>query len=200
MKARLVILGLLVVLVGLIWSKRVQHTVVAAQPVQTEDVIPVDVTDREPATASEDIEAAKSGSTDDSAKDAVIGNTNGFVAETDSQTQLPLAEKIPPADKILDQVKKDPHATPPALVQFSLDLGDKMDAAQNSEPKARALFQELEDCTLGGAQQGRNSIQALCLLNAKRLGNTFPSLARDYEQLERRSDPRTVDMIHGMAL
>lgn len=190
MKSRLVFVLLFAALVGLIWSKRFGVTSgdrapAAAEQAESVAEVPAETEAESPPVALPSPQPV---------------DPRGFVAETEPAARLPLKEKIPPAEALREQVAKNPHGTPAALTGFSIALGEKMDAAQKSEAEAKAFFNELEDCTLGREQQGRHSIQALCLLNAKRLGHAFPSLARDYEELERRSDPRTVDIIHGMSL
>jgi hypothetical protein len=196
LKSRIVVVLLFAALVGLIWSKRFGMT--------NDERPPASVSDQSAEAATEDAAVTEAALPEEPVEPAAPPlqpvDPRGFVAETEPAARLPLKEKIPSGDTMREQVSKNPHGTPTALTGFSIALGEKMEAAQKSEPEAKALFQELQDCTLGTEQQGRHSIQALCLLNAKRLGQSFPALARDYEDLERRSDPRTVDLIHGMSL
>jgi hypothetical protein len=109
--------------------------------------------------------------------------------------QPPLREIMPSKEQLRREVEADPHETPRALLDFSVSLFDREVLGLQSEDKARALLSELETCTLGPEQKGMHSLQAICLMTARRLKNTYPGLASHYDQLEHQADPQAVRLM-----
>ncbi len=107
-------------------------------------------------------------------------------------------EITPSREEMARQVEADPHVTPEALLKFSVSLSEKQEQALKSEETAKSFLSEMESCAL--EQKGRYSIQALCLLNAKRMEKVYPSLSGDYRRLEQLTDPKVVTIMKGMAL
>jgi hypothetical protein len=106
-------------------------------------------------------------------------------------------QEAPSREEIRQAVMANPHATPPPLIAFSVAVGRKMALGLQSEDKALLLFSELEECALGADLKGSRSVQAVCILNAKRLRTKYPVLASRYEGLEQQADPSAVKMMHA---
>lgn len=73
----------------------------------------------------------------------------------------------------------DPHAPPPALVQFADELAQRLQGALDAPELAIRLFSELSQCVL--AKEGRADsppvqIQALCLATARILARDEPGI------------------------
>jgi hypothetical protein len=84
----------------------------------------------------------------------------------------------PTLAKVAEEVRQDPHSTPPSLLRFASDLGAQMNEAIQSESSAKAFFSQLEECIRGqGGQATAKSAQAICLSDAKRLGSRYESLS-----------------------
>jgi hypothetical protein len=60
------------------------------------------------------------------------------------------------------------------------------------------LIGELRTCALD--HNGAQSVQALCLLNAKRLAQQYSGLEVDYHSLEGQADPRVVKIMSSLPL
>jgi hypothetical protein len=104
--------------------------------------------------------------------------------------QPPVDQIAPPLKTLREEVAQNPHQTPIALLQFAQDLGDRLEAAEKSEPEARKFFDELETCVLNGAQA--QSTRALCLANAKRLAGKYAAFGDRVTALKEKADPDIV--------
>src|SRR5262249_30351475 len=109
-------------------------------------------------------------------------------------------EITPSGEDLRREVADNPHTTPIGLVRFSVELYEKQTEALKSEETAHTFFSELENCALGPEQKGLHNVQALCLLNAKRLQKAYPSLAREYDRLESQAEPDAVRLMSDMRL
>lgn len=98
-----------------------------------------------------------------------------------------VAQLIPPVAKLREEVAASPHTTPPSLVRFALDLGQRLQAAEKSESEATLFFGELETCVMDKAQV--HSARAMCLMNAERLTQTFSGLQARAVSLRQRVEP-----------
>src|SRR5665213_1288724 len=96
--------------------------------------------------------------------------------------EKPLSALVPDKKTVREEVERDPHSTPPSLLKFSVELNHKQIAALLSEDRATAFLTELKTCAL--EKESLNSVQALCLLNAKRLAKSYPALQNEYQSLE----------------
>jgi hypothetical protein len=116
-----------------------------------------------------------------------------------SATPEPYASKprlnqvIPTLEEIRNEVTEDPHNTPKSLIGFSIDIGERMRSVKN-ESEATDLFREFEDCLFHKSNSSAQSIQALCLLNARRLSDQYKDLKNSYVALATRADRRVLEM------
>lgn len=120
--------------------------------------------------------------------------------QNETQGALPLASNptartesvkvIPPRNEDLrEEVKADPHVTPPSLVKFAANVGERMKLALQSETEAASFFNELEDCLSESGDSVSPSAQALCLNEARRLSLRFTSLAKRFEKVSGAAEP-----------
>lgn len=109
----------------------------------------------------------------------------------------PVTKLAPSLQALRQQVSSNPHDTPQALVEFSVALSEKMRLAFDSEPEAGRLMGEFEECALGPDLKGNSSVQALCILNARRLQLKYTSLASRYQEIQTRSDPRARELMQA---
>lgn len=115
-----------------------------------------------------------------------------------SPVEKTIKELAPTVESVRDEVAGDPHVTPKAILDFSIALGQKMEQAEVSEDAARKFFSELEECVLTEGQTTAHSVQALCLLNAKRLAKKYSTLQTNLERLEVKAHPEAVRLTKGM--
>ena len=115
-----------------------------------------------------------------------------------SAARVPVAALMPSKEALRADVGLDPHVTPKALLKFSVDVYNKMAVAKANETAAKDLIAELKTCALD--RDGAHSVQALCLLNAKRLANQYPGFAADYHSLEGQADPQVLKIMSSLPL
>ncbi len=96
--------------------------------------------------------------------------------------------KTPTKEDIRKQVQANPHITPMALVEFSVQISDKMELAMASAESAKVLFAELDACATNKVEA--TAIQAICIVNARRIHNKFPET--DFKKLIRNANPESV--------
>jgi hypothetical protein len=113
------------------------------------------------------------------------------------QASKTVRQEAPSLERVRQAVVDNPHVTPLPLIEFSVSIGRKMEVALESEDKARSLFAEFEECALGADLKGSQTVQALCILNAKRLSARYSDLADRYQDLEKRSDPAAVRLMQA---
>ncbi len=101
----------------------------------------------------------------------------------------PVTALAPTLEKMRDEVTKNPHVPPPSLVAFSVALAPRLDEALKWPGKAEEFYGELRDCVEGPSQRGAKSIQALCLINLRRLGDKIPALRERARATWERADP-----------
>ena len=107
----------------------------------------------------------------------------------------PLITLIPKSEAIYDEVKKNPHDTPKAILSFAASVGKKMSLALKSDDEAARLMSEFESCVNGNTSQINTSIQAICLSSAKRLSEKKTNLSESYQKILDRSDPEVRRLI-----
>jgi hypothetical protein len=77
--------------------------------------------------------------------------------------------------------------TPPSILSFSLELGERFDRAANSAEESERFMRELDECATEDARDtGARlpSVRALCLLNARHLSEQRPELKNAYSVIE----------------
>ena len=106
---------------------------------------------------------------------------------------------MPPTTSTLrEEVKKDPHSTPPSLLRFAVDIGVRMKAAKTNNAEAQKLLGELKTCVT--SDQDGNSparARALCLVSARELAQQWPSMPEmkdDVEKLVKGTDPQIIEL------
>lgn len=117
---------------------------------------------------------------------------------TPEATGRTVRELAPSREDLRQEVAKNPHDTPVSLLSFSAGLYERTAAALQDPAAAETLFEELQDCVTGTDQKGKTSVQAICMLNARRLHEKHESLSRRYENLERQADPKILDLMQGL--
>ena len=115
-------------------------------------------------------------------------------------SNLPLTKVMPDKKTLRDEVAENPEETPKALLAFSVDIAQRMEAASPSPAASLRLFGELEECVLENdkTHEPARAAQALCLLNANRLGLRSNELKSRYKDLENRANPDVVKLTHVM--
>jgi hypothetical protein len=100
---------------------------------------------------------------------------------------------VPNLKEVREQIAKDPHQTPPALLKFARDLAEKTEAAKRSPEKAKTLFETLENCLQGGKDPSESTpvaAQTLCITTAEELTKLYPQeFSSRLKQLEENASP-----------
>lgn len=99
----------------------------------------------------------------------------------------PLARVIPSSATVRAEVARNPHVTPPSILSFSLELGERFDRALRSSEESEKLMRELEKCATEDVRntgERLQSVRALCLLNARHLSEQRPELKNAYSVIE----------------
>jgi hypothetical protein len=177
--------ALLGILTYMAWPKAAQSLSASAATASS----PVEYS---PGTVMPDLEASSSAT---SAAPSAAAKVPAFKTATAS---LPLVDSIPSKDDLRKDVALDPHATPQGLLKFSVVLFQKQKAAKADGGVAKAFFEELQSCAL--AHESAQSVQVLCLLNAKRLAKQYSSLENGMRDLETRADTAAVTQMQHMPL
>lgn len=102
------------------------------------------------------------------------------IDEAGAQFEQPLWQDFPKIEEVREEVARDAHSTPQALLLFSLSLGERLDAAVGSKAKTDALYAELEKCFVGEEHHTLESVRSLCFLNARRLAENDPDLRQKF--------------------
>ncbi|HEX4923435.1 MAG TPA: hypothetical protein VFV50_05095 [Bdellovibrionales bacterium] len=106
----------------------------------------------------------------------------------------PVREATPSLAKLRDEVDKNSHGTPPSLMRFSDEVGERVAQVRN-ERQASDLFVELEDCLTKPKDKNAHSVQAVCLINARDLSQKYESLREPYRALVKKSNPTVVKLV-----
>lgn len=104
-------------------------------------------------------------------------STNTNASENTTKTES-VTSQIPPISKIREEVAKDPHATPPALLEFASYMATRMEPALKSPQAAKELLGELRDCVANN-NDFYPPIKATCAINTLRLIETHGEKAID---------------------
>lgn len=115
----------------------------------------------------------------------------------DADAGMPAPVQPPTADALRDDVARDPHSAPAALIEYAEKLAPKMEAAEASVDKAREFLAELRDCVMDQPQSGARPVQALCLANAAELAELHPELKGMYETISKNAPPAVVELLEA---
>jgi hypothetical protein len=101
---------------------------------------------------------------------------------------------LPTVRQVQEEAARDPHAPSRAIVRFSVELQDKIEAALETEAKSNEFFPELDHCATGesSGEAPAESARLLCLSGAGQLAEKYPALRARYENLESRMPDRLV--------
>lgn len=109
----------------------------------------------------------------------------------------PVREATPRLVKLREEAARNPHGTPPSLLMFSDEVGERVAQVRN-EREATALFRELEECLVKPEDPSSHSVQGICLINARDLSRKFEGLRAAYTSLEKKSNPDVVKSIRDL--
>lgn len=96
----------------------------------------------------------------------------------------------PTVERVRQEVKQNPHALPPSLIDFSAKIASLMQKALNSSKEAAEALPKLRGCALAPSADLVESARASCLVNIGRLAKKFPELKHEHESILSAADPR----------
>jgi hypothetical protein len=109
------------------------------------------------------------------------------LAQMPTRIAEPIAAAVPSLEEQRREVEKNPHVTPLSLLRFSDAVQSRIEQQATTDQGAARVFTELEDCVAAPKDKDAHSVQALCLLNARRLSKAHPELAGRYASLRTRA-------------
>lgn len=72
----------------------------------------------------------------------------------------------PSTSKLREEIKADPHRTPPSFLKFARETAVRIEAAKGSPEKTRRLYEELQSCATSEATA---SVREYCRVNAEKI-------------------------------
>lgn len=104
---------------------------------------------------------------------------------TTAMQPKPSLENPPQKEQIREQVRKNPHATPKALLAFAEELANSMQGAFSDRETRYTVSRQLITCARDSTAKGSaQAARALCLYNLERLNQRFPDeLMASYQSL-----------------
>jgi hypothetical protein len=130
-------------------------------------------------------------------KVSVNSEKSGSTVET-VQTIQRVARIAPTQDQVREEVARNPHVTPKSLIFFASKMAQKFKIARTSEQNAREFYQELDECLASPELRGADSTQALCLRDAQRIAQIFPSLHEQFDQLRSEAAPAVLGLLSSL--
>lgn len=102
----------------------------------------------------------------------------------------------PPAlAKLREEVKKDPHETPQALLRFGVDLGVRMQEAKKDKAEAAKLLGELKSCAQPETlDDSPVQARAICLVSARQIEQMWPDLTSMAEEVVSHGDSKALEL------
>lgn len=98
----------------------------------------------------------------------------------------------PPAqERVERQARRSPHEVPEALMEFATRMARRMEDARRSPAAGEAVFEELENCV---REETSDSVRGICLVNAGRLAEVYPSLEGAYRRLKEAAPPELLEL------
>jgi hypothetical protein len=117
----------------------------------------------------------------------------------ESKKTLTLESESPSLDQVRKEAEQNPHQTPPSIIKFAADLGEKMEAARQSEGDAQKLYPELASCAQDiPAKSYASTPRMLCFSDAVELAKQYPSLNRNLDEIKQDLDPDTLKRFNQM--
>jgi hypothetical protein len=136
---------------------------------------------------SEQVEANRQGKDDKDVSESDISDDASPSPAPSNGVSSP-ALRFPTMDEVRAEVAKNPHATPPVLLDFARAMAPKMtEALQSSDPQVvvRMAF-ALKSCAISDSAQAVPQVQSQCLRNLQRLAEAkkdlLPSLGGDLQE------------------
>ncbi len=114
------------------------------------------------------------------------------------ESKPPIEKQIPKLEDVKKEVAADPHKTPRSLIQFSLDLGTKMDIALKSKEASEKMMQELGVCAKGERVKTPPSASAICIQNAYELSEKYSELKKDADSVKEQANSAAQKIFHDM--
>ena len=93
-----------------------------------------------------------------------------------------VVELFPDAEELRQAVAQNPHQTPEGILHFSVAVAQRLENLKTAS-EANQFMSELEDCVARSQAAPANtpgSIESLCLRNAHRARDKFPTLSGRY--------------------
>ncbi|MCM2277579.1 MAG: hypothetical protein NDJ89_05835 [Oligoflexia bacterium] len=103
-------------------------------------------------------------------------------AQAESLFRTPV--NIPELPRVRDEIAREPHVTPPALVSFGAELGARLTIALESESHAREFLTQLKACVEPKPTGTLPAAEAMCLLHAEWVTERYAGLAPELAELK----------------
>ena len=100
-----------------------------------------------------------------------------------------VVDLAPTLEQVRADAEKNPHVTPSAVIGFSADLAPRLESATKSPAAAERFLDELKECLEGKKLSGMKTLQALCLVNLRRLADKVPAVRERAQGVAKRADP-----------
>lgn len=116
--------------------------------------------------------------------------------ENASPESKPIQVAQPPSLKTLrDDVAKNPHETPQALLRFGADLGVRMEEAKKDKNSAIQLLSELKGCSQpASVDDSPVQARAICLVTAREIAQIWPDLKNSVEEVVSGADSKAREL------
>ncbi len=157
-------------------------------------------------SASASPQARSSEAGQESAISAVPSPTAAPVAAASpSKDAAEGALHVPSQKAIRGEIERNPHGTPPSIIEFGQSLARRLEEAKQSPEQGKLFFEQVEVCALGKSPSGEpldapNSVLALCALKAQQLSRVFPEDFQErYNDLQQQLTPQVRQLISAFS-
>jgi hypothetical protein len=117
------------------------------------------------------------------------------VPESVSERPPRLVSLAPSVQILRDEVAHDPHLPAPSYMRFADQLGGRLTIAEQSEPQATRMLDELDECL--SDQNQAESLRSLCLASANRLAGKYTGLKDRVSKMFASAGPRLARLALG---
>lgn len=107
---------------------------------------------------------------------------------------LDMKDALPAIEKIKEEVRSNPHATPPSLLKFAQSMYPLMEKALKDEGDARVLINALQDCALD--ESSAHAARVLCVTNSERLAVKHRDLRSKAGKIRANVDPQVKKILN----
>ncbi len=150
-----------------------------------------------PAQNSTQISASSTNTTSSTPKPTTSLSPEESPLET-LKRMTPVEKLIPKIEDIREEIAQDPHQTPQSLLNFAVELSEKMDVALRSREASEFLLSELKDCTAGEKVKTAPSASAACIKNAYELSAKYDELRHEADLVNSQADPEAQKIYKNM--